>query len=393
MQPLRALTNKFYVYAFFDEFVLIYPLYTLLIADRGISPAHITILLVVWSAVAFLLEVPSGAIADKFSRKYVLLWAIFLRAVCFGLWLVMPSFWGFLAGFALWGVSSALTSGTEEALLYDELARIKQTSAYAKIVGRTESLKLVGVIAAGFAASALAGFGYSFMLVCSVAACVVAALPIALLPKSKAIETTGETGYVAYLKEGVRDAFAKPVVLLAVLFLSVVTGLTASDEYHSLLLREKGFGNSGVAFWTAAISALGIVGSLFAHKLERRKLPLELLLVAWAGLLLAAALLGGIATPLLLGLFMMVYYCIKVLFTTYLQHAVSDKTRATTTSVSGFLSELFALGAFAVVGFTAGKGYSYGMAVLACVVVAAAATLWLLGRFIARKYSVDKLGL
>lgn len=69
--------NKIYLYKFLDDLVLIYPFYVLMFTDFGISPAQIGILLAVWSITSFALEIPSGAIADKYSRKNILSKRIF----------------------------------------------------------------------------------------------------------------------------------------------------------------------------------------------------------------------------------------------------------------------------------------------------------------------------
>lgn len=391
---LRTLKAKFYAFAFFNDLLLIYPFYTLLFADQGVSPGQIATLLMVWSGVTFLLEVPSGAVADKFNRRNVLLLALGLQAAGFVVWLYFQQYWGFMAGFVLWGVSSALMSGTKEALLYDELAKLQHTSLYTKVIGGMESFGLAGTVLAGLLAAVLAREGYDLLLVISIAAVLFSAIAIALLPSSKRVESTGEQKYLTYLKSGIREALTSPVILLIVLFLSVATGVGALDEYYELFFREKGFDNTAVAFWFAVVYIFGMIGSLLAHKLEKQQLPQELLLALWAGTLLAAAALGGIAAPLGIGLFTLVFYLIKVLFTARLQHAVSDSARATTTSVSGLLSEVAALGLFAGIGWTAGRhSYEQGFTFLAVLIALFALFFWVYGRLVAKKKPVKQLGL
>lgn len=393
MSLQQKLLAKFYTYAFFNELVLIYPFYTLLFADTGITPPQISLLLIAWSATAFILEVPSGAIADKFNRKNVLGAAILLKAGAFASWLLFQNFWGFLAGFILWGASSALTSGTKEALLYDELAKLEKLSLYAKINGRMEALGLAATVIAYLTASALASYGYTPLLIASVAAQAASLLAIMLLPNSKRIESTGETGYFEYFKEGILNAVKQPAVILILVFIGL-TALGAIDEYFSLLLREKNFDNSQIALWSAIITAFGIGGSLIAHKLENKKLPLELLLIFWVGLLFAALVFSGIATPIFLGLFIMLYYILKVVFTARLQHVVTDKTRATTTSVGGFLEELFAIIAFGIVGFVAGEqNYQQSLKILVVVIVVASILFWIFARTLRRRKMIEELGL
>lgn len=389
----KSVLAKFYTYAFFEDFILIYPFYTLLFADTGITPAQIATLLIAWSATAFLLEVPSGALADKFNRRNILLIANVLKIAAFCAWLVFPNYWGFFAGFLLWGASSALESGTKEALLYDELAKFKKTSLYAKIHGRMEAISLTATVLAYLAASSLAGQGYDFLLVLSVLSQIACVVAVATLPATKRVESTGETAYFSYFTEGIKNAVKNPAVILILVFIGL-TALGAIDEYFSLLMREKDFSNSTVALWSAIITVFGIVGSLIAHRLENKMLQLELLLVVWALLLIAATYFSGVASPLFLGLFIMLYYILKVVFTARLQHVVNDKTRATTTSVGGFLEELFAIIAFAIVGFAAGdESYAKSLSVLAIIIVAAAVAFWIFARTLKKRHDIEQLGL
>ncbi len=390
---LRQLTAKFYAYAFFDDFILIYPFYTLLFTQSGITPGQIATFLIAWSGTGFIFEVPSGAIADKFNRKTVLVLATFIKALAFAAWLLFQNYGGFLAGFVLWGLSGALTSGTQEALLYDELSRLKSLPLYAKITGRLESIHLASVIAANFAAAILSGQSYNLLLICSVAAMLLSTLAVTLLPRSKRIEHTADTQYLSYLKQGVHLAFTNPVILLTVLFIGI-TALASVDEYFSLLLHEKAFDNQAIAIWSGVIGVFGIAGSLVAHRLENKKLPLELMLGVWALLLFASAFLGGIAVPIALGLFTTLYYLVKVVFTARLQRVVTDRTRATTTSVGGLMEEIFALIAYAVIGFAATKNnYHSSFYLLSLVIIVAALSFWIFARFLSRKHNLEKIGL
>ena len=117
----RRMVGALYAYAFLDEFVLLYPLYALLFTDAGLTTVQVSALFVLWSATGIVLEVPSGALADAVSRRALLVVAPLVGAAGYALWVAIPSFWAFAAGFVLWGVRGALVSGSLEALVYTEL--------------------------------------------------------------------------------------------------------------------------------------------------------------------------------------------------------------------------------------------------------------------------------
>src|SRR4051812_12428756 len=126
LSPARSdeigrLRRKLYFFSFFDELILIYPLYTLMFQAHGLTGAQISSLLIVLSATIFVLQVPAGSVADIFSRRFVLTAAVMVRALAFTCWLLFPNYIGFLVGFVLWGVKRAFVSGTMESFVFDEL--------------------------------------------------------------------------------------------------------------------------------------------------------------------------------------------------------------------------------------------------------------------------------
>jgi MFS family permease len=107
-----------------SDVVPIYPLYALMFTATGLSIAQISGLFAIWSAVALLTEVPSGALADRFSRRSCLVASDVLQAAGYVAWVLLPGFHGFALGFVLWGFGGSLASGAKEALLYDGLAAL-----------------------------------------------------------------------------------------------------------------------------------------------------------------------------------------------------------------------------------------------------------------------------
>ena len=128
----RAFLARAYAFRFLDGFVLIYPLYTVMFAARGLSPSQVAAALMAWSVTGFFLQIPMGVLADRFSRRWMLCLGQVLRGLGFAIWIVQPNFTGFLIGMVLWGVKSAMTNGVFEALVYDELHAIGE--AYGRLL-------------------------------------------------------------------------------------------------------------------------------------------------------------------------------------------------------------------------------------------------------------------
>ncbi|EID78423.1 major facilitator transporter [Rhodococcus opacus RKJ300 = JCM 13270] len=125
------------------DLIPLYGLYDLLFADHGLSVGQISSLFVIWSVVSFVAEVPSGAWADTVSRRGLLVFASVLYTAGFSVWILVPSYAGFAAGFVLWGISGAIQSGTFEALLYDELVARGAAGDFARLLGYANSGAMV----------------------------------------------------------------------------------------------------------------------------------------------------------------------------------------------------------------------------------------------------------
>ncbi|HEY9219367.1 MAG TPA: MFS transporter, partial [Phenylobacterium sp.] len=149
---------------FFDSFTLIYPLYTVMFAERGLSPSQIGFVLAAWSGVALVAEVPCGVLADRMSRPVLMSVSQLVRCVGLGMWLAFPGFWGFLIGLMLWGLKSATLSGAFEAVIYDELKRLGREGEYARVFGRTQAARFSGLLAASLGAAVMAHLGYEVLI-------------------------------------------------------------------------------------------------------------------------------------------------------------------------------------------------------------------------------------
>lgn len=160
MVGMKSLFTRIYAFVFLNDFILIYPLYAVMFTDHGLSAAQVASILAVWSGVVFVLEIPSGVLADKYSRRKILFWAQISRAIGYGVWIVFPSYWGFLTGFVLWGIKSALIHGTFEALVFDELKAEGEEGQYAKVMSRVRALAFLAILLASAAASLAVLLGY-----------------------------------------------------------------------------------------------------------------------------------------------------------------------------------------------------------------------------------------
>jgi Major Facilitator Superfamily len=360
--PPGGLATRVVGYFAARDLIPLFAVYALLFRDHGLTTAQISTLFVIWSVTSFALEVPCGALADVVSRRDLLTASGLLYAAGFALWTWLPSYAGFAAGFVLWGASSALQSGTFEALVYDELAAAGQASSYPRLIGWASSAAMVcNLIATLSAAPLFALGGYRLVGAVSVGCALLQVLLARCLPAApRTLPATGLVGpigslprsYLDTLWSGLDEVRQRQTVRRAVVFASLLVGLLALDEYFPLLAREKGASTSVIPVVIGVIVACQALGTALAGRtawMTGRAMAGALSMSA--ALVMAGALAPTLGGLLLVGVGYGVANNAIIVAEARLQHVIQGAARATVLSVSGLSSEVFALcvyGAFAV---------------------------------------------
>lgn len=336
----------------------LYPLYALLFADHGLSDAAISALFALWSVTTLVLEVPSGAWADVTSRRRMLAASGALAAAAFALWVLVPGTWVFALGFVLWGVGTALGSGTLEALTYDALAGWDAADRYATLMGRARSGYLAStLVATALAAPLVEVGGYVLPGLVGAAAALAAGLLALTLPEEERapIERTTSRDALAEwwttLRAGLTDVSRTALLRRAVLVTALLTGLMAFDEYLPLLAADRGASPATTALALVGVGVAETLCVALAGRVARARGRVLGVLLALAALTVGAGALlplgpGFAAIALGWGVLQMLLVVVE----TRVQDEVTGDARATVTSVAGLGSEGVALGVLAVVG-------------------------------------------
>jgi MFS family permease len=324
-------------------------------------------LFVIWSLTSFVLEVPSGAWADTVDRRRLLVASAAVHGLGFGSWLLFPGYAGFAAGFVLWGLSSAMMSGTFESLLYDELVARDAEADYPRLVGQAHSAAMAANLVASLAAAPLFAWGgYPLVGWASVAAAGAQAVLAATLPvtthrrhrsPTEVLQATETVlgRYVGMLRAGVAEASRAVDVRRAVLLSALVVGASAYDEYFPLVARAHHV-PTAVVPWLVGLVVLGqAVGTLLAGRTAGMAGPTMGRLLLGAAVLISA---GALVAPVVGFAAIAVGYGLlnnaMVVAEARLQQVITGPARATVTSVAGLGQEVVALAVYA--GFAAGAG-------------------------------------
>ncbi|WP_241089569.1 MFS transporter [Pseudomonas viridiflava] len=142
----RAKNNKpYYLLSIFMNLDVQRSLFVLYLLQLGVTQGEIGVLqsFLFFSSVA--LEIPSGLIADRYGRRLSLIIG-FLGLSLSGIgFLIFTSFIPFAIIFCLFGASIAMGSGSDRALLYDNLLAEHRAEEFPKVLSRARAIGAVSL--------------------------------------------------------------------------------------------------------------------------------------------------------------------------------------------------------------------------------------------------------
>ena len=244
MSP-STLRRPLYSLSFIDEFGPVYAVYTLWFNDNGVTTAQISTAFIAWAVFALVLEIPSGALADRVDRRHLLAAAFGVRAVGISIWLLWPTFTGVLVGAALWAAHDAAASGSWEALIHDQLTAVGLADRYQRTMARIGQFSHVGVACGTLLGAALLRVDVGLVTLgwITVAAHAGSVSGVLLLPDVDA--ATGPfRAWWRTLRDGVHDARHTPTIARLVIVGAMLEGVFMLDEYLPLLARARGGADS-----------------------------------------------------------------------------------------------------------------------------------------------------
>ena len=305
--------------AFFGGIALWVPVEKLFLAELGFTPRTIGLMAAAYAAVVPLLEIPSGILADRWSRRGVLLIGnagAFLSVLVGGLSTNVASY---VVAALLLGVYFAMQSGTVDAIVYDTV--VEETGGsdgFEALLGRVRMIESASLVLGALGGGALAALTTPRVTYfATLPFLAVSTLWLATFREPR-LHQSGESRslrrHVATTFGVLRqDRRLLPVAALLVLT-SVLT--QAVFEFGPLWLVEAGAGAGAFGpAWAGLMAALGLGGAL-AGRLRRDSTPTMLtlgaLLVASAAtmaagghlVLVTAAQITAVILSVVIGIFL-----------------------------------------------------------------------------------------
>ena len=181
------MNNKFkrnvkidYIYCFMKNFDISSAIWVLYMVYKGLPLWQIGVVEGIFHIASFLFEVPSGALADLFGRKNVIIVGRLCSAISAVINLVSNNILGFAIGFTISALGYNLNSGSEEALVYDSLKKIGDEKSYLKVNSRLNLIIEISQGLATFIGGILAEYSYVYCYITVIIISLLSMIPAVL---------------------------------------------------------------------------------------------------------------------------------------------------------------------------------------------------------------------
>ena len=137
--------RKVAVITFCTHFHFYIHVYALLLLSRGLSLVQVSGIESAVIGFVFLLEIPTGVLADRIGRKWSVAGSLFCLMCAEFLFVFVRSYWAYIIVAFLTGSGFAFASGATESLVYDSLPQSNREESMKSAMSRIGSVKQVAV--------------------------------------------------------------------------------------------------------------------------------------------------------------------------------------------------------------------------------------------------------
>ncbi len=355
MKNIPKVIQLFYTQRFFHHLNFFWAVDKLFFANKDMDPFQISLLLAIWSAYTLIFEVPSGAIADRWSRRWIMVIGSIFHTLAYFVWFFAFEFWGLLLGYIFRGTGSFLQSGTKEAMVYDHLKALGKESDYEKYTGYlwvvTSAAFLCASLFSGFIADR---FSYGLVIILTIVTNLISTIYTYAMPDAPKSKSTEELSYFKFIKSTWKKAMNHPLLLQIMFYaLTVLVVDGVLDEYDQLYIAAIGLPLAGFGIWWGIRMGAEMLAGLVAHRLKvhGRERVLNVIALITFVLLTLASFINSLLMIGVVALCFFLFAVAVILNEARLQELIESHERATINSINSLLKNAAAI--------IAGLGYGY----------------------------------
>lgn len=263
---------KLYISNFLTGLVFWYGIEKLFMRSIGIDAVGIGIATAVFLVFNLIFDIPAGILADRWSRKGVLVISALSLAVCS---LLLGSSHGLLLyaiGEVFYGMYIVSTSGTYNAVTYDILHEENRSDQYSKVAGRAYALFLAGAGVANIASGFIAHyFSYRTAYFVTLISCLLNVLVLLSLREPVFHKAEKKERVLGQLKDvSVTISKIKLIRSLTIVLTALAITELFKSEFGQLYMLRYFSTPQIIGLLWAAYAFTWSLGSLIAHRFRAR---------------------------------------------------------------------------------------------------------------------------
>lgn len=357
MAKLHSDIRKYYIFrALLKRFIL--PITVVYATDQGLTLEQIALIASFGSVAGFILEVPSGAVADAVGHRRALVLSMIGQACAMAMYLGGTFFW-IAAASVLYFAAGSFMTGTAEALFYERVKSLGLEKEHGRLYGQGKGFATAVSVIFMISAGAAYELAWYLPFLIGVAQYAAAGFVIASFTQVKETvsvrEREGMASFLLHFSEAARAIRKNPKVY----WLTVMTGLIlgplfALGDFQQAIMDDLGM----TAFWIGMVYAgkrlLSIWVQGYVHVFAWRLGPLTLTFLSAMLMVLHLVLVGIIEDPALIIAPLMIgsiaWVGLEVAANDYLNRQIETKSRATALSMNNLVRSVVQLGSLMIFG-------------------------------------------
>ncbi|MGH4137893.1 MFS transporter [Clostridium sp.] len=352
---LRKNISKNYLFTFLKDFDLTHGIWMIYLASKGLSLTELGLVEAIFHITSFLMEIPTGAVADIWGRKVSRICGRIAKLIAAFILIYSNNFIGFAIGFVVTALSYNLESGAGEALVYDSLKETGEEKKYMKISGVNEMImqgaQTCGLVLGGF----LSDYSYTYAYVVTV---VVTTLSIiqALSFKEPDIKMEIEEKRFIAFKNQVAESFKiiasnKKLGFLIVFSQAIFMFNTSIFFYFQNYLLSKGISKGNIGIILAIAALVAAITASKAYKIEEK--VGERVIILLLPLIISICIWGVALSRYYYVFFILINSIESIIFiavSDYTNKLIPSNKRATILSMGSMIFSLYMMVIFPLIG-------------------------------------------
>ena len=343
--------KKNYIFSFLMNFNVTSAIWMIYLSSKGMSLTQLGLLEGLFHITSFLMEVPTGAIADIFGRKISRTLERVFAVLSNAIILFSNNIYLFILGFAISAISYNLESGSGEALIYDSLKEMNQENTYSKIAGTIEVMTQLGMMSGYILGGYLAKNSYELAYIISIVIGVLSILQ-SLTFKEPNIEMKKNKNVLIQAKESLKIIIKNKKIMVLILIMEAITTFTTCIFFYlQNYFLENGFNQLQIGLFMAIASVFSALGAAYTHKIE--KVFSKKILLKYIPLIMAVFVWGIALSKYLFVYFALISGLEGILYVVYsssINKLIPSNKRATILSFASMVFSLYMMLLFPLFG-------------------------------------------